>query len=212
MAQVVNIISSATVGAATAKLLDITDGSVEYTAASATLTGGLWYACSFIGVTQGTYAFCLYDGGTERAGMLVTIDAASGVWGDLTLIPETSGAAGDAASTQSGTTVYIYQGDSYDGTARSKLTWSVTRDFRSGWTGTITVRHRVTAAVLMTATVSGLTATSIECSLSSTNTAFPLLVDDTEFGPHPYDVEFVSGSSKLTPVNGIMDITKQRTA
>lgn len=84
MAQIVNIISSATVGAATAKLLDVADGSVEYTAASATHTGGLWYACSFSGVTQGTYAFCLYDGGTERAGMLVTIDAANGVWGDLT--------------------------------------------------------------------------------------------------------------------------------
>lgn len=84
MAQVVNIISSATAGAASAKLLDIADGSVEYTASSATHTGGLWYACSFSGVTQGTYAFCLYDGGTERAGMLVTIDAANGVWGDLT--------------------------------------------------------------------------------------------------------------------------------
>jgi len=84
MAQVVNIISSATVGAASAKLLDIADGSVEYTAASVTHIGNLWYSCSFSGVTQGTYAFCLYDGGTERAGMLVTIDAASGVWGDLT--------------------------------------------------------------------------------------------------------------------------------
>ena len=84
MAQIVNIISSATVGAATAKLLDIADGSVEYTAASVTHIGNLWYSCSFSGVTQGTYAFCLYDGGTERAGMLVTIDAANGVWGDLT--------------------------------------------------------------------------------------------------------------------------------
>lgn len=84
MAQVVQIFSSATVGAATAKLLDVSDGSVEYTASSVTHTGGLWYVCSFTGVTLGTYAFCLYDGGTERAGMLVDIDAASGIWGDLT--------------------------------------------------------------------------------------------------------------------------------
>lgn len=84
MAQVVKIISSATVGAATAKLLNVADGTVEYTASSVTHTGGLWYACSFTGVTLGPYAFCLYDGGTERAGMLVTIDAANGTWGDLT--------------------------------------------------------------------------------------------------------------------------------
>jgi hypothetical protein len=90
MAQVINIISSATVGAATAKLLNISSGAVVATAASATLTGGLWYACSFSGVTEGTYAFCLYDGGTERSGMLVSIDAANGTWGDLTDATSTS--------------------------------------------------------------------------------------------------------------------------
>jgi hypothetical protein len=108
MAQVINIISSATIGAATAKLLNISSGSVAYTASSATHTGGLWYACSFTGVTQGSYAFCLYDGGTERAGMLVVIDAADGIWGDLTNTTTPSG-TDTRTVTASGSTFRLFK-------------------------------------------------------------------------------------------------------
>lgn len=106
---------------------------------------------------------------------------------------------------------YITRGDAYDGTANAALTWDVTKDYTSGWTGTMTIRHRVTGASLMTATVTAASATQLTASLTTTNTAFALLVSDEEFGPHPYDIQMVNGSSEISAVpKGIAIISKDR--
>jgi hypothetical protein len=89
----------------------------------------------------------------------------------------------------------IVRGDSYTGT--SKLTRAVTTDY-TGYTATFTIRHRVTDAVLLSVAGAVDSSTQLSVSLSTTNTAFALLVDPTEFGPHPYDFRLVSGSIEKT--------------
>jgi hypothetical protein len=105
----------------------------------------------------------------------------------------------------------IAQNDAYDGTANNALTFAVTKNFTSGWTGTFTIRHRVTNAVLLTKSVTVSSSVLLTVSLSSTDTAFATLVDDDEFGPHPYEIQMVSGSSKQTPVTGIVTVSKDLT-
>ena len=91
--------------------------------------------------------------------------------------------------------IAITRGDSYSGS--TKITRVVTTDY-TGYTATFTIRHRVTNAVLLTkaATIDSFTLLSV--SLTTTDTAFTLLVDATEFGPHPYDFRLVSGSIEKT--------------
>ena len=106
--------------------------------------------------------------------------------------------------------IYVTRGDSYDGTANAQLSFAVTKDY-SGWTGTITVRHRVTDAVLLTASVTVESATELRVSLSTSDTAFALLTTDADFGPHPYDIEMVSGASEQSAVQGVMVVRKDQT-
>lgn len=105
----------------------------------------------------------------------------------------------------------IVRNDSYDGTANAVKSFSVTKDFSSGWTGTLTIRHRATNTSLLSKAVAIASATSLTCTLSSTDTAFTLLTTDEDFGPHPFDIEMVSGSSKQSAVKGIAIITKDQT-
>jgi hypothetical protein len=107
-------------------------------------------------------------------------------------------------------TIFLYQGDTYDGTARPVLEWEVDKDFQS-WSGTMTIRHRVTNAVLLEATATAANATRITVTLDADDTAFADLVDPKEFGPHPFDVQFTSGNSVLTPVDGVAVITREKT-
>lgn len=106
--------------------------------------------------------------------------------------------------------IYVTRGDSYDGTANAQLSFAVTKDY-SGWTGTMTVRHRVTDAVLLTASVTVESATELRVSLSTSDTAFALLTTDADFGPHPYDIEMVSGASEQSAIQGVMVIRKDQT-
>lgn len=107
---------------------------------------------------------------------------------------------------------YITRGDSYDGVGNPALTWPVARDFTDGWTGTMTIRHRVTRAVLMSVVVTAAASDMLSASLSTDDTAFPLLVSASEFGPHPYDVQMVKGTSQATPVpKGVAIIVSDRT-
>ncbi len=89
----------------------------------------------------------------------------------------------------------ITRGDSYTGT--SKLTRAVTTDY-TGYAATFTIRHRVTDAVLLSVAGAVDSSTQLSVSLSTANTAFALLVDPTEFGPHPYDFRLVSGPIEKT--------------
>src|SRR6056297_598631 len=83
----------------------------------------------------------------------------------------------------------LVRGDSYDGVGNPVLSWTTTRDYASGWTGQFTIRHRVTGSVLVNKEMEIPSANSVRVSLTSTDTAFALLVSDDEFGPHPYDIQ-----------------------
>lgn len=104
----------------------------------------------------------------------------------------------------------IRRNDSYDDVANPVKSFPVEKDY-DGWTGTLTIRHRVTGSSLLTKSVTVLSAATITCSLSSTDTAFTLLTMDEDFGPHPFDIEMTSGASKQSAVRGIAIITKDQT-
>lgn len=88
--------------------------------------------------------------------------------------------------------------------------FSVTTDF-SGYTGLLTIRHRVTNAELLQVAVTVSSSELLSISMSSADTRFPLLVSLTEFGPHPFDIQMTSGSTVKTPVTGIAVIRRDQT-
>ncbi len=90
------------------------------------------------------------------------------------------------------------------------FSFTVTTDY-TGYTGLLTIRHRVTEAQLMQVAVTVTSATVLSVSLSSTDTAFPLLVSLTEFGPHPFDIQMTSGATVNTPVTGIAVVQRDQT-
>ena len=104
----------------------------------------------------------------------------------------------------------IRRSDAYDGTANPTKSFPVSKDY-TGWTGTLTVRHRVTNASILAKAVTVTSETLLTCSLASTDTAMALLTTDQDFGPHPFDIEMVSGSSKQSAVTGIVILTKDQT-
>jgi hypothetical protein len=91
--------------------------------------------------------------------------------------------------------IAITRGDSYSGA--TKITRVVTTDY-TGYAATFTIRHRITNAVLLTKAATVDSSTQLSVSLTTTDTAFALLVNVTEFGPHPYDFRLVSGSIEKT--------------
>ena len=103
----------------------------------------------------------------------------------------------------------IRRNDAYDGVANPVLSFVVTRDY-AGWTGTLTIRHRVTGVSLLTASVTVASSTSLTVSMSSTDTAFALLTSNEDFGPHPLDIQMISGTSRQT-IPGIALVTRDVT-
>jgi hypothetical protein len=89
------------------------------------------------------------------------------------------------------TTLTIVRGDSFSQGV------PVDTNFTS-YTASFTIRHRVTNAVLVTTSATVTSSTLVTVSLTTSQTAFALLVDPTEFGPHPYDLQFVSGAITAT--------------
>ena len=104
----------------------------------------------------------------------------------------------------------FHRNDAYDGTANAVKSFPVEKDF-TGWTGVMTIRHRVTGTSLLSKSVTVASSILLTVTLSSTDTAFALLTSDEDFGPHPFDIEMVSGSSKQSAVKGIAIITKDQT-
>ena len=88
--------------------------------------------------------------------------------------------------------------------------FDVTTDF-TGYTGLLTIRHRVTDAELMQVAVTVSSDVLLSVSLSSTDTAFDALISLTEFGPHPFDIQMTSGATVKTPVTGIVVIRRDQT-
>ena len=119
--------------------------------------------------------------------------------------------SGSSTTFDSSEIVEVVRGDSYDGTANPLLSFTETTDYSSGWSGTFTVNHRVTGAELLSTTSLTLNSDSIQVSLGSSDTAFALLVSDDEFGPHPFDIELVNGSSTITAKRGVCYVRKDQT-
>ena len=108
------------------------------------------------------------------------------------------------------TFIYIQQGDSYDDLGNAKLQWTVTKDYTVGWSGNITIRHRVTGVQIMQAAITVVDATTIKATLTSTDTAFTGLTTDADFGVHPYEIQLTNASVVDTVVNGVAEISKNQ--
>lgn len=108
--------------------------------------------------------------------------------------------------------IQIRRNDAYDGSANAVLSFTVTKDFTSGWSGTLTIKHRKTNAVLLSKAVTIVDATTIEVSLDTSDTGFAGITTDAGFGPHPYDIEMENGSgAKQTAVAGVANVLKDTT-
>ena len=105
----------------------------------------------------------------------------------------------------------VIRGDDYDGTAHEPLKWTVEKDFQ-GWSGAMTIRHRVTQAVLMDSVAIEVNSpTELQAVLTKSNTAFALLTTDRDFGVHPYDVQMKSPSGSTFSIRGIVTIQRDQT-
>lgn len=109
------------------------------------------------------------------------------------------------------TRINITRNDAYDGTANPAITWTVAKDYTSGWTGTFTIRHRTLGTSLLSKSVTVTDATTLTVSLASTDTAFTAFTTDADFGPHPYDIQMVNGTSRQTAAQGPCVIYKDET-
>lgn len=98
-------------------------------------------------------------------------------------------------------TLEISQGDSYDDVANAKKIWAVSKDYRT-WVGTFTIRHRVTNALLVSVVATATAANQVEVELDTSDTAFASFGADSEYGPHPYDIQFAKSGSKERPLFG----------
>ena len=141
---------------------------------------------------------------------------AAAIWGALLsdyTVAGTFGARlqeGTRYTNTSITFIYIQQGDSYDDLGNAKLQWTVTKDYTVGWSGNITIRHRVTGVQIMQAAITVVDATTIKATLTSTDTAFTGLTTDADFGVHPYEIQLTNASVVDTVVNGVAEISKNQ--
>ena len=138
---------------------------------------------------------------------------AAEIWGAQLADYATSGTfggrfqEGDRYTNTSANIIYLNQGDSYDGEANPVLSWNVTKDYTS-YTLQLEITHRVTGTVLLTKAMTALDETTIQASLSSTDTAFADLTTDADFGSHRYVITATSGSSIDSAVIGAVVIRK----
>jgi len=112
---------------------------------------------------------------------------------------------GGGVVTFDGESLRITRSDTYAG-----VTFTVTQDF-AGYTGLLTIRHRVTGAELMQVAVTVVNATTLTADMTASDTAFTLLVALSEFGPHPFDIQMTAGATVSTPIAGVAVIRKDQT-
>ena len=134
-------------------------------------------------------------------------DIDSGVLNEIAAAVQQAGQATPGFIPSTAVVKTIRRNDSYDGTANALYSFTVDKNY-TGWTGTFTIRHRVTNASLLSKSVTVASSTLLTCSLSSSDTAFALLATDAEFGPHPFDVEMTNGGSEQTAQSGVVVVTK----
>ena len=161
--------------------------------------------------TFGTFGYYL-DSKVSDAGGGGGASAAD-IWGALLVDYATPGSFGarfqeaDRYTNTSANIRYINQGDSYDGEANPVLSWSVTKDY-TAYSLTLEITHRVTGAVLLSKAIAATDSTTIQASLSSTDTAFTDLTTAADFGAHRYLIKATLGSSVDSAVIGAVVITQ----
>ena len=205
----------------TAQLFGVGSDTVAATASSVTEATNRKgrYVAAFTDVAAGDYLLVYFLGGSGAGSEKYTLTLTTATFepwaeykpGDATAANQTAILAKvnlitSQTANQSATpanTLTVKRGDSFTGTH------TVTTDY-TGYTATFTVRHRVTDAVLCTASATVTSSTLLTVNLTTTDTAFALLVDATEFGPHPYDIQLVNGATQKTE-SGIAIITRDQT-
>lgn len=116
-------------------------------------------------------------------------------------------AAQTVVSSANGATILnLTRNDTY-----ASIVFTVATDYTSYSSGQLTIKHRTTDAELMQVAVTIASSTTITVALTAANTAFALLVSDSEFGPHPFDIEVIKTGVVTTAVSGIAVIRKDRT-
>jgi hypothetical protein len=94
---------------------------------------------------------------------------------------------------QSNQRIDIIRGDTYNDIRKPKLRFTVSKNY-AGCTITLTVRHRVTDAILLTKTGAVDSSTILSVELTGTDTAFSTLPLD-EYGLHVFDLQATDGSN-----------------
>lgn len=162
--------------------------------------------------------FVTYDTGqtTAAAGSVAKLSQGSGSGGgDATLAKQNEILAAiqgseviQVASPNVNGNLVLTQGDNYDGVANPKATWTVTTDYTSGWSVTLTIRNADDAIVYSTSgTVASATSiqVAIACPTGLTMTGCPGQWQGK------FDVELTKNGSKKTIALGVCYINEDQT-
>jgi len=118
--------------------------------------------------------------------------------------PNYYGGAGVGSETTENSVIRITRNDTCSFLFPSTVDWS-------GYSGLLTIRHRVTGIELTQVVVTAISSVSLLAAFATSDTAFADLVSLTEFGPHPFDIQMTSGATVKTPVTGIVVIRRDQT-
>lgn len=103
------------------------------------------------------------------------------------------------------TIIRLTRNDSY-----ATVSFTVNYDY-TGYTGLLTIRHRVTNTQLSQVSVTVSSATVLTATFTTSDTAFATLTTDADFGPHPFDIQMTSGGTVTTEIKGSAIITRDVT-
>ena len=222
------IIASAVAGRTlTAKLYNVSSSALVATASAVAedvASTGV-YRCTFseVAALSGTYRLVLTDNGAANLGVAIWKVILTGTDTEIVSAAEFTSGGGDAVESKQDqilaaitpiATVYSPQvtsekltlivGDAYDGTANSKLSWTVSQNIDAATGFNFTIRDKDDAVVLDQDTAGVTTAgsgTNVEVSLTSAAT---LLLDSAE-SDYQFDYEVVfSADSRWTIARGVI--------
>ena len=222
------IIASAVAGRTlTAKLYNVSSSALVATASAVAedvASTGV-YRCTFseVAALSGTYRLVLTDDGASNIGVAIWKTILTGTDTEIVSAAEFTSGGGDAVESKQDqilaaitpiATVYSPQvtsekltlivGDAYDGTANSKLSWTVSQNIDAATGFNFTIRDKDDAVVLDQDTAGVTTAgsgTNVEVSLTSAAT---LLLDSAE-SDYQFDYEVVfSADSRWTIARGVI--------
>lgn len=212
-------VSNVTLVATTTSNSDMrgTDGANTTSPPSAgVIADTVWDEAQSDHTTIGSFGYYLDSRVSQAGGGGGGGGGASAIWGALLsdyTVAGTFGARlqeGTRYTNTSITFIYLQQGDSYDDLGNAKLQWTVTKDYTVGWSGNITIKHRVTGVTIMQKAIEIADATTLKATLSASDTAFATLTTDEDFGVHPYEVQLTNASVVDTVITGVAELRKNQ--